>query len=82
MKVTCDECNKEFDIELKTKKHKKDIEETFFKCEHCGTKYTTFVSNTSIRRKQRRVQVLHNEINKLTVSMSKEATQLRSKLKI
>lgn len=59
---TCDECTKEFQIELKTKRLHEGVELTYFNCPHCECEYTTYYTDTNIREGQRHVQRLREKL--------------------
>ena len=50
MKVTCEQCNKEFLIAIiQEHNHGKGIIETYFTCTHCDHRYTATYTNGVIR---------------------------------
>ncbi|KOA76606.1 transglycosylase [Clostridium botulinum] len=65
MAVKCDTCNKDFEIEIKTK-YKFGLEIQYFICPHCQAKYTYVVIDNYIRERQKEVQELRDKINKCT----------------
>lgn len=67
MDVTCDNCNKVFPIKLKEKRHPKTVIETFFICNHCKHRYTSFVTDTEVRRLQRIIKRPMSEDERLTM---------------
>lgn len=69
----CDECDKDFAIKLKEKKHGKGITETYFVCPHCKARYTAFVLNADARRMQREVKGLHHTSVTSKVAKEREA---------
>ncbi|GIN96128.1 hypothetical protein J6TS1_19980 [Siminovitchia terrae] len=62
--VDCDHCQKSFNIQPKEKKHGKGITETYFICPHCQHRYTAFVTNAEIRKRQREIRKLHESVHK------------------
>lgn len=58
----CDHCGKITDVEFKEQSHPNNIKETYFKCEHCFYHYTSFVTDTWVRKKQRHAQHLRSNI--------------------
>lgn len=70
-KVVCDKCNKEFKIALKTRKLPEGIEEVYFTCSHCKTKYVSYYTDESIREKQREINNMYEEISKITDKINK-----------
>lgn len=66
----CDQCGKITDIEFKVQKHPNDIKETYFKCEHCYFHYTSFVTDSKVRKMQRRkdsIKGIHNADKRLQI---------------
>ncbi|MBS4188639.1 hypothetical protein KHA94_00195 [Bacillus sp. FJAT-49705] len=62
MKVNCNECQKDFLIDLKEKKHPKGIIETYFVCTHCKNRFIAFVTNQNVRKKQHQMRKLQSSI--------------------
>lgn len=62
--VECDHCHRTITIRPKEKKHGKGIVETYFVCPHCQHRYTAFVTNAEVRKKQREIRQLHESVNK------------------
>lgn len=56
MEVTCDNCKKVFLVKFKEKRHPNTVIETFFTCSHCKHRYTSFVTDTEVRRLQRKIK--------------------------
>ncbi|MBD7984420.1 hypothetical protein H9649_07505 [Sporosarcina sp. Sa2YVA2] len=50
----CDHCGKITDVVFKEKKHPNNIHETYFDCEHCYYHYTSYVTDSKVRRLQRK----------------------------
>ncbi|MZK53666.1 hypothetical protein [Clostridium beijerinckii] len=73
MKVMCDECYQEFEIEHKTEYLGAMITETYFKCSHCGEKYIVRLDNNLTRRLQNNIKALKVALlsNKLTYGLRK-----------
>lgn len=73
MKVLCDECKKEFELEHKTKYLGAMITETYFKCPHCGEKYIFRLDNNITRKLERKIKSLKISLssNKLTYGLRK-----------
>jgi transcription initiation factor IIE alpha subunit len=63
--VVCDKCNKEFKITAKTRKLPLGIDETYFTCPHCKTKYISYYTDESIREKQTEINKLWDKYRKL-----------------
>ncbi|RDW17624.1 hypothetical protein CWR48_14000 [Oceanobacillus arenosus] len=49
----CDQCGKITDVVFKQRHHPNKVQETFFKCEHCHYHYTSFVTDSKVRKMQR-----------------------------
>ncbi|WP_049680963.1 hypothetical protein [Peribacillus loiseleuriae] len=62
MKVKCNECSKEFPINLKKKKHGKAVVETYFVCPHCSARFSAAFTNDRARKCQKQIQKLWAEI--------------------
>jgi len=56
--VNCNECGKNFTVDVKTMKHPNDIVETYFKCTHCYYHYTSYVENNRVRKLKRKLNKL------------------------
>lgn len=54
--VICDKCKNTFTIKAKVKKYSRGVEELYFICPQCKTRYTSYFTNASIRSKQRELQ--------------------------
>lgn len=50
----CDNCHKITDVSFKHTKHPNDIQEIYFKCEHCYYHYTSYVTDKKVRKMQRK----------------------------
>ena len=61
--ITCDTCNEDFSIKLKTKTHKITIKETYFICPNCKTKYVAFVTDPECRKLQKQIRELRESKN-------------------
>lgn len=77
-KVVCDKCNKEFKIVLKTRKLPLGVEEVYFKCTHCNEKYVSYYTDESIRKKQREINKMYEEIAKITDKINKTKAETKS----
>ncbi|WP_432352672.1 hypothetical protein [Sporosarcina sp. A2] len=62
-RTTCDECQDDFTIKLKTKTHKLTIKETFFTCPNCKKKYVAFITDPDCRKLQKEIKQL--QLNKI-----------------
>ncbi|OOM72908.1 hypothetical protein CLPUN_46110 [Clostridium puniceum] len=68
MKVLCDECKKEFELEHKTEYLGAMITETYIECPHCKEKYIVRLDNNLTRKLERKIKSLKIALssNKLT----------------
>ncbi|ALG49386.1 hypothetical protein [Clostridium perfringens] len=71
MKVYCDKCNKEFEINLLVENVKGDVRRVYFKCPECNTKYTSYYLNNKIEQRQLKMQKLMFDSAKLYVGSEK-----------
>lgn len=64
----CDKCKEGFNLVPKdlNKRLVKDDEVTYFNCPHCFKEYIYFVSNSSIKKKQSRLDALYKELQTMT----------------
>jgi len=62
--VNCDKCNKDFKMKIKTRKYLRGVTEVYFKCPHCGERYTGYYTNDKIKKMQREL----NDLNKKLIS--------------
>lgn len=76
LKSTCDKCDEEFEIEVKTELIK-SIEKTYFTCPHCKNEYIAFCTNQSVRRKQAEMKMLHKEARRAKTLRQLEKIQSR-----
>ncbi|MGG3800447.1 hypothetical protein [Metabacillus fastidiosus] len=65
MQTTCDECGKEFHIIPREHKHTYHIIETYFRCIHCGKRYTSFVMDKEARQLQKEIKEFSKQKRKL-----------------
>lgn len=54
--IHCDECTKEFELKLRTRKLKDSIEEVFFRCPKCKKKYIAFYTNDEVKKLQTEIR--------------------------
>lgn len=52
MKATCDKCNHLTKITFKEANHPLGVIETYFTCEHCEERYTCFVTDKGVSKKE------------------------------
>lgn len=64
--VSCDKCGKSFTIKPQEKKHGNGIKETYFRCTHCNERYTAYVTDANIRKKQRDIKKLYETLPTIT----------------
>lgn len=85
-KVTCDKCNKKFEIKAKTRKLPLGIEEVYFICPHCKEKYVSYYTDESIREKQNEINKVWEEYRQLRdpaaiADMAIKITELKDEIK-
>jgi len=69
-------------IQFKTQDHPRGIKETYFKCQQCNKRYTCFVTNKAVRRKQKEIRSLTGLANtKIRERLQNEVNQRMSELK-
>ncbi len=56
MLLVCDDCKKEFTMDIKEKRIENSITKTYFTCPHCCKEYVSYYSDEKIRRKQQEIQ--------------------------
>lgn len=64
-KVTCDNCNKEFELNILEDNIKEDISKVYFTCSHCDKEYISHYTDKVIRVKQKKMKGLVNKLGKL-----------------
>lgn len=69
--VYCNECKHEFEIKVRTKHIKDDIEEVFFNCPNCHERYTSYYTNDKIKGLQKQVHLTMPKRNGKTALMNK-----------
>ena len=81
MKVICTKgCNKVFENpEFKEEKLEYDVREIYFRCPHCGKKYTCFYTDREIRKLQA-LQRKTGDINEFN-NLKEKVTERMNKLK-
>lgn len=78
----CDNCGKITYVVYHEEKHPNDIQETYFKCEHCCYHYTCFVTDTWVRNKHKEAAQLRlNEQKSKLEKLQKEINERMSRLK-
>ncbi|AUM89178.1 transglycosylase [Clostridium botulinum] len=87
MEIYCDKCGKDFEMNIKVKKHHGGVEETYFKCPHCKEKHTSFFTDKSIRIKQTKVRNKTFQLNKCRdmgtrIEILKELDNMKQALKV
>ncbi|HCL4578783.1 TPA: transglycosylase [Clostridium botulinum] len=63
--VSCNKCNKDFEIGIKTKYYYK-LEIQYFICPHCGEKYTYAVIDDYIREKRKELNNIKEKVKQCT----------------
>lgn len=59
--IRCDKCSKDFELKVRTKKHiAKGVTEIYLVCPYCKARYTSYFTNTEIKKLQREL----NDLNK------------------
>lgn len=53
--VCCNECKHEFEVSVRTRYIKDDIEEVFFNCPECNERYTAYYLNDKIKDMQKKL---------------------------
>jgi hypothetical protein len=76
--VTCDACNKGFDIEPKCEPVVGSVEKNFFVCPHCNKEYVTYCTDQDIRKKQTELKLLFRELQ--TARTDKKYLKIVSKI--
>lgn len=59
----CNHCGKITDVEFKEQPQPNNIKETYFDCEHCYYHYTSFVTDSKVRKMQRKKDALKGPHN-------------------
>lgn len=62
MNVICDDCQKEYEIEMRIEQID-GIEKNYFTCPHCDKEYVAFCTNQSVRVKQAEMKMLYRKLN-------------------
>lgn len=77
--TVCDVCENEFVIELHVKEYAEGVEETYFRCTHCGEKYTGVVTDPEIRKQQRVIKKMLDKVAKArsTAESKKQFAQIK-----
>jgi len=64
--IHCDVCDEQIVIKPQLKKHGDGVQETYFNCPHCDERYTAYVTNAEIRKRQREIKRLGELLHKIT----------------
>lgn len=56
--IYCDECKKEFVIDIKTEELEDNVIRTYIKCPHCSKEYTSYYTDVLIRVKQNKIRAI------------------------
>lgn len=73
--VNCDNCKKQFKIDVKIKKYDKGVEKVHFYCPHCKQEYISYFTNKRIRKmisRGERQEVILSEMQKLAAIMLRD----------
>ncbi|MBY0755034.1 hypothetical protein K5V21_06140 [Clostridium sardiniense] len=81
MKVNCDKCNKEFEIDLLIEKVEGDVRRAYFNCPNCNTKYISYYLNNRIEQRQLKMQKLMVNASRMYVNSEKYLKNIE-KLKV
>ena len=74
--IFCDECKKQFIINIKVQELKNGVERVYFTCPHCGKEYTSYYTNVLIKRKQDKIKQLQEKYNNVRGKDIKQANSL------
>lgn len=69
--VCCNECKHEFEVSVRTRYIKDDIEEVFFNCPGCNERYTAYYTNNRIKELQKQIPLTMPKRNGKTALMNK-----------
>lgn len=64
MKVNCDICKKDFEVEQQIERVKDDIRRVYFICPHCNKKYIAYYLTNKIENKQAKANKLIKKMKK------------------
>lgn len=78
MQTTCDECNKDFRIIPREHKHTYHIIETYFRCIHCGKRYTSFVMDKEARQLQKEIKEFSKQKRKIDYTKMTEEEYMQA----
>lgn len=82
--ATCDAgCKKTFTInKFRTKKVKRGIEKTYFRCPHCKHEYVAYYSSDETLKLQKQMRQLHVKMrNNDDVSLTQQESALKARIK-
>lgn len=65
MVVNCDICNKDFEVEIRTK-HDCDLEMQYFICPYCNKKYVYVIIDDYIREKRKELEHIKDRVKECT----------------
>lgn len=78
--VECNECNEQFIINEKIRKHPNAIEETYFECPSCEYEYIVLVTDPPLRKEIKEIKKLHERYIKRRSKATARSEVLQSKL--
>lgn len=80
--LTCDKCNKDFILDMKTKTFPaRGIEVLYFDCPHCKERNVAVVTDVLTRKQQERIRNLNKQVIKLKQDMQKRMFELKEEIK-
>ncbi|WP_313758553.1 hypothetical protein [Tissierella sp.] len=74
--VLCDECKKDFTVNIKTEELNDNIEKVYFVCPHCNKEYTSYYTNVLIKKKQIKMRNIKGKIGEFKGINPKKAMNL------
>jgi len=73
--IFCDECKKEFIMNIETEELGDSVERIYFRCTHCNKEYTSYYTDTLIRIKQNKIKNIQDKYNKVRGKDIKQANK-------
>ncbi|MCM3619173.1 hypothetical protein M3936_16410 [Sutcliffiella horikoshii] len=67
--VRCDICGRGTKINLQEKKHTGGKREVYFNCEHCSERYTSFVTDTRVRKWQKEMTGIKDPVQRFNMQL-------------
>lgn len=78
--VECNECNEQFAISEKIRKHPNSIEETYFECPYCEYEYIVLVTDYALRKEVRDIKKLHERYIRRRSKATAKSEVLKTRL--